>query len=1184
MGRTFKQAGRDRRHERTFDQRVSPVATRTQLIAVTLSLLLIAATVTFFAARDAGRTAQLIDAAGPSDPAAAATDGGATPEEDPVDNSVGEPLPIEPVVEGADPSETEDTCGRTRQASEPSALGADLSIIPGVERAVGSFLGPGAKSVVAAPGQLPRYGAILDDGRIAAVTYNEQFMIWDPAKPFDPPQYSAPHKYPLIAIAAGPGSLVIAGDQEGGVLIFDADNPTQPPEFFDWYDESPISLEVLCDGRLVAANDSNTISIWDPVTSERTTLRDPEGYIRAMMELSDGRLLTASTIDRLRIWDPSDPAAPPLTLDSSFDNWTVQLIELDNGLIAASDGSERVQVFDPNGTGERLARLGPLGDEESALESDYYFAIAPFAGGRIAASRPGGEIVVWDPATDSTFALTPGSAPSNIELLWEEGATDLTILPSGDVITLSSNNILRVWQQSDRWAAGMSFEPDLITTVIPGANNVARLAGLADGTLVTLGDIGIRTWDVDAMIAGADDPRITAITSSNGIVVVGREDGSIEGFDRDGAGFEFSDFEESAVVALEMRGTDVAAAFTGEGETTSTVRIFEIGNSESAESVAESASVVTVVQHHEQADVILLGLASGDVVTLNPDGSIGTTLLAESDSAVTSIIELPNGRAAIATDDSLVWFVDPVTGASDSLDHPFGSPAPMAVVGDHLVTSGGQGKFRAWDLHDFDIEPIVVETDTYEALGIAAIPERPGAFGVVDIVGSFTVFDYDGDVLANTELAQLPIAAETDVTTGHIATASQTGAVLFAFAAEAAPVAVAPASPSPEPTAEPAPTPEVDPVAIDDTPQPDPPATVFEEGGGVESPGIVKLEGPVVLLAAHEGSDGTLIGIGADEAGAAVWVWPQGNLTAPVRTPIDDAQSVVSSVIVDDSWLVMAIVSEFGDEAPEDPPGRLEYWNLDDLAEAPQRVERDRWVLSLEDIGNGRFAFSHGWSPEFEIGIRNVHDPEDNVVLSNSMTALNLTVLDDGRVAGDGITIWDPSEPERDPVVVPSTTHAWEFDVLPDGRIAWGQQARWGVHDLESGDSQIFDVPDADHYVSPRALADGRLAINGTSGIEVYELADLETVVAVYPSPIDARSSEVSSSYLTYTDTHAVSFGSVNGRLWIWDLASPGVPAVTFEGGEPLLVFEDGRILSSADSGLLIWSPAGIWDAEHGAS
>ena len=1041
--------------------------------------------------------------------------------------------PADPTVLAADKFSSRirrPDCRDARDAPTPLVAPSE---IPGVARTIGPLYGPGTDSVAPLHGRWLRDIAVLDDGRVASVTFDDEFMIWDPARPFDPPRYSEPHHDTLWEIAAGAGSLVIVADANGQVLIYDANNPEEPMETFDWYDDWPMTVSVMCDGRMIVANDSPVITIWDPYARERTTLQDPDDHVRAVLELSDGRLVTTSLYRFVRIWDLDNPTEP-VTLPADFESFPGQIVELDNGLIAITDNTERVRVWDPND-----GRL--VGGREQVGEGDepQNIVIAAAPGGLLVITTSGGGAVVWEPTTDQLQVLAPGEIPDDAELYFDDDLVEIAVTPNGDVVSSSLNSLNRIWRLGDdfeNWTPGLVLEPVLVTSTFPASRLGDRLTVLDDGRLLSTTALGLRISDVNTFVEDHTTADvITAVAWSDGGIgddlVIGAADGSItvHGADGTSTGFVAPFGPVSATASAD--GLLYAAApnpdATGSSLTVARPDGTAIGS-------GTTTDEVTTLTYMHASRTLLAGTTNGNILRVDTAGN-ATSVASLDDTAVVQILELSADRAAISTDASAIWILDLSTGAIQEQAHPFGPPAPMMVAQNQLYTSSGAGKVRVFELADLSADPVVVDTgNPWAPIALLPVDGRVNAFGYIDAGASLSVLDLEGNSKPGADLGVYLQRATLNPITGQLAVATQTGVAVL----EAAPALASPPAQDPE------------------------------------NPGLAGLPGPTWLSNAHQLSDGTLVGIGSDDAGPAIWTWPAGSLQDPTRTPFADLSSVSASAIVDDSWLIFAATNPWDPESDDELTSRLEYWDLDALEEGVQYVEQGSYFSTLQATSGGRFYASTN-SPDavFDLTLRTVEDFDDITVVSQGSYTSQIMVLRDGWIAIDGIELRNPQEPERAAVNVPQTFYARNFAELADGRIIWGQQGAWGIHDRVTGESVVFTISNTDVYVTARVLSDGHVAINGGAGIEIYDLSDPETLVALYASP---DGEDVSSTYLTYTDTHAVSFGGTNGQLWVWELASPDAPATQFAGGEPVIALDEGRIVSNSESGLLVWDPASV--------
>lgn len=1056
------------------------------------------------------------------------------------------------------------------EPAAPPTANAGSSLLDQLEasQTIGEFFGPGLPAgYQEANNQFIGEPVLLNDGRIVSVTFENNFYVWDPTQSTELPQLSAPQPFRLTSIAAGPGSLAIVADQEGGAHIFDADEPAEPLHSFEWFTGSP-TLAVLCDGRFVAG-DGDTIVVWDPRTEEALEFVHPDGRIRDMHGLADGRLITASATGKVRVWDFVD-RQEPRSFDSSFDDPSLQIVELDNGMFAVSDGASNVQVFDPNGGDAPVAQRGIASDSGSASISTQY-QMAAYPGAKLVIETANGAAELWDPLTGDAVALEAGSAPEDVpreladfwgdESLLFESLLELVVSPDGSaVISASSNDIVRVWQISTAGDVALdnaAIEPSVVSTLVPGFGVTTRLVAPGEGVVVAVSFLGARVLHIEDLIAAATrpTPRTTAVAVAPDRMATGHSDGSITIVSLD-SNEQSLRAPSGPVVALALSDDGAIAATSATDESDPAVHIFSPGREPQT---IEIANEVTVAEYSTVLESYVVGLSSGEVFRLDANGSL-VSMLRTDETPVTDIIDLTNERIAVATDASTVWILDPADFSVIELDHPFGAPGPMAAVGGSLITSEGEGRFRVWSLEDLSAQPQLIETDIVLPAAIAALRGLEDRFLVAAYSSEVSVVSFDGTRLASVTANQSSIYFDT--IPGRIAIASPTGAFAIDGASLTSDVRAKPGRRGSDGAS---PIEAIEPVVVWESP-------------AVQSSGITALAEPAFLSTVHELADGSLVGIGAESAqGPGIWKWPAGQLADPEVALLPEATStILSSIVVDEKYLVLSALGAFDPEDPEagTPEGRLEYWDLDSLTEGPYFVDREAYVLAMTPLDDGRFAYGDLRPPIRRLAIGDVANPENVSFISEQSAPIALTTLVDGRLASDGIAIWDPAEPDSRPERLGKSALAQDLRPLPGGGLVWGLTGAWGIDRLDGSGTETYSVADADHNLVAEPLADGRVLVNGPNGIEIYGLDDPTTRIAAYPLP-EGTTGPVYRSEMMVTDTHVI--GTARGEtLWVWDLDNPGQTGTPFEGGKPLAALRDGRVMSATDQGVIIWDPATV--------
>lgn len=337
---------------------------------------------------------------------------------------------------------------------------------------------------------------------------------------------------------------------------------------------------------------------------------------------------------------------------------------------------------------------------------------------------------------------------------------------------------------------------------------------------------------------------------------------------------------------------------------------------------------------------------------------------------------------------------------------------------------------------------------------------------------------------------------------------------------------------------------------------------------------VVSLQGSGEVPHLHELSDGTLVGVGTTDVGVtAISIWTDRTAGPEVVRPVE-LPLVLETHILDDRYLALAVVTDF--DAGE---AHVEIWDLDDLDRGAIWVDDKIWSISgqILDLEGPSFLLAGRRvdTGEGELAIRSIEDPAARELVFPGFHE-QLTSLSDGRVAtaAGGVAIFDPTEPERDPI----ESVAWgiyNISELGDGRIASGWLDVWRVHDPVTGEIEEFAWPYERNIAAPTAFGDSQLVINVGDGLELYDVTDLTQPVARFSTP-DTGLNAVYGLGMTVTDTHAVALDLTGGGLWVFDLTQPDQPAASFRSTAVVLGLRDGQIASQTDSGVVIWHPRSV--------
>jgi WD40 repeat protein/serine/threonine protein kinase len=288
------------------------------------------------------------------------------------------------------------------------------------------------------------------------------------------------------------GKRLALCSSDGTARIWDLTTRT-PPQVLRGHTGTVLGLAFSPDGPdgqcLATAGRDRAVKVWDLATGEeRFTLRGHTGPVRAAAFDPRGkgparRLVTAADDGTVRIWD-AHAGQEPLALHGHAGLISCVAFSPDGRRLASRSAGGVVKVWD-------LARARELFTincqaERVAFSPDGQRLLT--AGGDAGASRPGGELKLWDAQTGRPLATLPGH-----DLV----VTSAVFSPDGGRIASASGNPARVPPQSGDvkvWDAAtgrelFSFRPPIgCVTGVAFSPDGRQLALASTGKLVQLCD------------------------------------------------------------------------------------------------------------------------------------------------------------------------------------------------------------------------------------------------------------------------------------------------------------------------------------------------------------------------------------------------------------------------------------------------------------------------------------------------------------------------------------------------------------------------------------------------------------------------------------------------------------------------------------------------------------------------
>jgi WD40 repeat protein len=253
-------------------------------------------------------------------------------------------------------------------------------------------------------------GAIREE-RLLSVCTQGTVWIWD----LSSPERKAVLKADTAAISSlafdPAGSMLVAGDEGGGIRIWDVKTMTLRPPLLQQHTAEVQKLAFSPDGkRLASAGYDRKLILWDPQTGKRVSqLGEPLGTVLSVAFSPDGKLLASGGGDtKVYLWNVStgQQAYPPLTghTSSVFD---VAFSPAGDILASASHDSTVVLWSVPTQGvfGRLLGHAGPVNGLSFSDDGRVLYSVGD-----------DGKAFRWDVSTESWIRLACSKANRNLTL------------------------------------------------------------------------------------------------------------------------------------------------------------------------------------------------------------------------------------------------------------------------------------------------------------------------------------------------------------------------------------------------------------------------------------------------------------------------------------------------------------------------------------------------------------------------------------------------------------------------------------------------------------------------------------------------------------------------------------------------------------------------------------------------
>ena len=317
---------------------------------------------------------------------------------------------------------------------------------------------------------------ILPDGRLASTNPRSSLvLIWDLEQPNEPPQRFRHHLGPVRALAALPDGRIATGGTDGIVRVFNPDDPNALPQVLHGHAGEVTQLFVLQDGRLASTSSDRTVKVWDLMeefANDTATFDQHLAKVQAIGQLSDRRIVSGARTGDLKIWSTEQLIEP------DGENFRAGFLArpLDDGRLMTTENDGNLYLWDPEAVEEPPTFL--------PLISNSFSEISELTDGRIAFTNLRPErVIIVDPAD-----------PSGEPVLLPAPGGQITALPDGRFASSNYDQPIEIWDPDDRERGpivlGDSVGNGLLTTLPNG-----QIAASSTNTTETTNST-ITIWDV----------------------------------------------------------------------------------------------------------------------------------------------------------------------------------------------------------------------------------------------------------------------------------------------------------------------------------------------------------------------------------------------------------------------------------------------------------------------------------------------------------------------------------------------------------------------------------------------------------------------------------------------------------------------------------------------------------------
>lgn len=188
-----------------------------------------------------------------------------------------------------------------------------------------------------------------------AVTCSVRVQIYNPLTKLVLKNISTFQKQAYGATFRKDGKLLVAGDEEGRVRLFDVNTKT-PLRVFSGH-SAPVHRTYFSDSQIVSYSDDKTVKLWDIGTEKvLATFKDHNDYVRAgaVNPASHTTLLSGSYDQTVKMYD-SRTESCVMTLNHGAP--IESLVFLPSGTVIVSAGGNEIKFWDAIGGGRLLGKI-----------------------------------------------------------------------------------------------------------------------------------------------------------------------------------------------------------------------------------------------------------------------------------------------------------------------------------------------------------------------------------------------------------------------------------------------------------------------------------------------------------------------------------------------------------------------------------------------------------------------------------------------------------------------------------------------------------------------------------------------------------------------------------------------------------------------------------------------------------